>query len=321
MPRPPFSDAEIRSFFEGKEQSAQPSDERVLADLRAALDAAAEVPPQTSGVETAKELSPALLTALLHNELAAVRVPGFFPEEGTRKLAAFLRTQTFERWDGTDMFFGLGIPRNTMMASADECLRYFEAARPAMRALRDAAGGTSPIDRLRLELDELWPTGASVSTANPFGRKMLAGLARCMRPEALLGATRAEKEDGLIHVDASPFLSPEHGGFTANVYAEVPAVGGELCVWPVSLADPESVADRAMAFLLGNSFDSPLMAEVQSTMRKLLPRPCIIKPVPGDLIMFNAGRPHAVRGFTEGLRSSCQTFIEHEDNAPLALCS
>jgi hypothetical protein len=47
----------------------------------------------------------------------------------------------------------------------------------------------------------------------------------------------------------------------------------------------------------------------------------MIKPGPGDLIMFNAGRPHAVRGFTEGLRSSCQTFIEHVDNAPLALCS
>jgi len=320
MPRP-FSDAEIRSFFEGKAQSAQPSDERVLADLRAALDAAAQVPPQASDIETAKELSASLLTALLHNELAALRIPDFFPEEGTRKLAAFLRTQTFERWDGTDMFFGLGIPRNTMMASADECLRYFEAARPAMRALRDAVGGTSPIDRLRLELDELWPSGASVSTANPFGRKMLAGLARCMRPEALLGNTRAEKEDGLIHVDASPFLSPTQGGFTANVYAEVPTVGGELCVWPVTLTNPESASDRAMAFLLGNSFDSALMAEVQGTLRKLLPRPCVIKPVPGDLIMFNAGRPHAVRGFAEGLRSSCQTFIEHHDDAPLALCS
>jgi hypothetical protein len=314
-----MSDAEIHAFFERRDAPAVPSEEQVLLSLRAAMDTATKVSPLPCGIETASALSGPLVSALLHNEIAAVNVPGFFAAEATQKLAAFLREQTFERWDGTDMFFGLGIPRNTMMVSAAECLRYFDAARPAMHALRKAAGGVSPIDRLRLELDELWAPGAQISTANPFGRKMLAGLARCMRPEGMLG-TRT-KQDGLIHVDASPFLSASHGGFTANVYIEMPAAGGELCVWPVSLTDAESAAERAVAFLLGNSFDSPLMDEVQATLLRLLPSPCVLRPAPGSLVMFNAGRPHAVRGFAAGIRSSCQTFIEHRENAPLALCS
>lgn len=56
--------------------------------------------------------------------------------------------------------------------------KYFAAAVPTMREFRSAMR-LGPLDKLRLELDEVWPHGASV-TKDPSGRPFVAGLVRVM---------------------------------------------------------------------------------------------------------------------------------------------
>ena len=41
----------------------------------------------------------------------------------------------------------------------------------------------------------------------------------------------------------------------------------------------------------------------------------------GDLIILNSGRPHAVRGFEDGVRISMQTFISYRKDNILQLFS
>jgi hypothetical protein len=93
----------------------------------------------------------------------------------------------------------VGVPYNVALgkgpAAIDEYFRTAQAAVKSMREPLSAGAGPllSPIDQLRLELDELWPDGACV-TKDKQGRLFLPGLARIMK-----GPTRHTA--GFVHVD------------------------------------------------------------------------------------------------------------------------
>jgi hypothetical protein len=147
-----------------------------------------------------------------------------------------------------------------------------------------------------------------------YKRKMLVGLGRLMRPEGMVGdSTRTA---GIIHVDASPQISEAHGLFSANVYLRTPARGGELDVWSVA---PGRLEATMLSGYLDHAFDPEHREKTQTILRRRLPPAHTIGVAPGDLVIINAGRPHAVRGFDEGCRVTLQTFIAHVHAEPLKL--
>lgn len=54
---------------------------------------------------------------------------------------------------------------------------------------------------------------------------------------------------------------------------------------------------------------------------KLLPKPQIIKPKRGDLVIFHSGRPHSVAPVTKGVRVTNQLFIFVKGDTPLTIGS
>jgi hypothetical protein len=321
----PMSDEELRAEFErqnDRKAPAKTSTKRV-SDVLAQLEAVEDVRLESDGAEvaTCRELTPSALQDLFANRTCAIRVPGFTDANTCAELAHWLANRPAQTWGGTDTAYSAGIPANAISWSVDEAIAYFEEALPAMRAIRGAAKGLSPLDKLRLEFDELWRSGATVRRDNPYRRKMLVGLARVMRPETLLdGITRVE---GIIHTDSSMFLDSERGLFSANIYLDVPTSGGELNIFPVAMQQPEHRQNlvRVIAYLLQYSFDSVHRERVQRQLHALLPAPVTLTPSRGDLIVLNTGRPHAVRGFTEGARVTLQAFALHEGARPLQLFS
>jgi hypothetical protein len=283
---------------------------RLIAPIEHALDRA--LPSDGSRVVTVDALSEGVLRELFVDHTAcAVRVPRFCSPELARALGEWivstsgvneLPVDSLSGIKKSDMFYGIGTPFIVATQSREDFYRYFLESIPAARRAREAAGGASPIDRLRLELDERWPAGASLATYK--GRKMNPAIARVMTPGGMLDDAVA-KVEGMCHCDASPILPKQGGFFSANVYLDVPPDGGELCVWNVRARLGDLVANRT---LLRHLFEFDTKG--QAHIRARLPPPLTIKPEPGDLVLINSGRPHAVRGFAEGRRITMQTFIK-----------
>ena len=159
----------------------------------------------------------------------------------------------------------------------------------------------TPIDKLRLELDEEWPGGARVGRDAKTKQALLAGAGRIMSPTN-------SNDSGFCHVDDIAIMSNNHGIFSANVYLETPphGCGGELNIWPIQISN-------RMEFYNHSASLSLLLTQeqwAQDALRRCLPPPISITPKPGELILICAQRPHAVVGFDVGQRISMQTFVE-----------
>jgi len=185
---------------------------------------------------------------------------------------------------------------------------YFATSREVMRILRGEEGAIlSPLDKLRLELDDAWPAGANVCKHE--GRPFLAGLPRVMH-----GPTKWLQ--GFCHVDdISPCVAGK-GLFSANVYLETPPVGGNLEIWPVTWRSKEAFEKHFELIQLFTMQDEA----AQTRLRALLPKPIEIQVLAGDLIILCAKRPHAVQGFAFGTRVSVQSFVSiSKEGGPMTL--
>ncbi|CAN0364244.1 unnamed protein product, partial [Phaeothamnion confervicola] len=208
-----------------------------LADL-------VETSPKIAEVD---ELRAPDLQRLTRHDVCAVHVKCFYPPAAAAALAAKVaRDERVKNWEissakglETSDVMTVGTPFNVVLekgplAVAGELqvlfgllfliyflptAEYFDSAIPASQRLRrPAAEGApptlSPLDKLRLELDELWPHGATV-TKNGSGRPFHAGMFRVMR-----GPTR--HVDGFMHVDELAPMVPGRGLFSANIYLQMP---------------------------------------------------------------------------------------------------
>lgn len=173
---------------------------------------------------------------------------------------------------------------------------YFADAMPATGALRSIwAPYLSPMDRLRLELQESWPAGANLEYFE--GQGLFVGQAR------VFGDGGA-----LPHQDFMPWELADLRGtpgaatdifsqLTANVYLQTPERGGELQLWSAGFDHTEYVGLRAEPGIPGLD-------------RARLPEPVVqITPEPGMLVLFHTTRPHAVLPSEGRARMALSCFI------------
>eukprot|EP00956_Cyclotella_meneghiniana_P015320 scaffold23368_cov71-Cyclotella_meneghiniana.AAC.3 len=231
------------------------------------------------------------LTRLFCHEATALHVKNFYHSHAAKLLGEELIQESIERtkqgsssnWkistsrglESSDVgTLGEHTPYNVAVAQSavDE---YFEGVQRELQSRRRRRRRTSiqdnnssdyyqlwPLDKLRLELEESWPSGAGLAREtkqtgdNQQPRSFGGGL-----PRVMFGPTRWKR--GFVHVDEMGPLNKDRGLFSANIYLTMPkeVEGGIKDAGRLSAQDPE----------------------VQHLLHKKLGKPNIIRPEPGDL--------------------------------------
>lgn len=226
--------------------------------------------------------------ALLNGDFLAVIVPEFTPAIVVDQLARFyawLRLDDYEIYNSsTNSYRSLGvkrqgIPFNTTYRNDPAAKKnYYDQVPGAVQEIRSRlAPFLLPIDHLRLSLDEIWPHGAGIANFN--GEKNHVGIFR--QTEAEFSQPGEEPHTDGLPREIGQLLRQ----LSANIYIDLPPAGGELLLWPT-----DEIASKDLA----------LHQQVA---------PVEVTPKPGMLILFNTRKPHAIRSFREGKRSSLQCFI------------
>lgn len=293
---------------------------------------------------TSSSLEREHLDELFSHRACCVHVQGFYPPQAAKEIARRLTLDPNRQleWKVSNPRKGLessdvrtigSQPYNMVASSRNKAAEeaYFDGALACMRELREGSGSSlpcttssrdgqsqkptpelpvlGPLDKLRLELDEIFPAGATVAKHPKDGRPFVAGLARVMQ-----GPT--QHLEGFIHCDDIHPLSADEGLFSANLYLELPSTGGgELLIYDIEVRSRwEFYTNASTLALLTHPGEAG-----QDILRSRLPKPKTIKPASGDLILLCAQRPHAVAGFPLGTRVSIQSFISFKKGQSLQL--
>ena len=272
-------------------------------------------------------LRPTDLTRLATHEATALHVRNYYDKTAARHLGKVLAAQaeaglgrnwkvsTSRGLESSDVAtLGAHLPFNVASSTGkqDDVDAYFDGAWKEFHDRRMSGGDENtpqlwPMDKLRLELDECWPSGAGLARERekdglkrPYG----GGL-----PRVMMGPTRWKR--GFIHVDEMAPLSVDKGLLSANIYLQLPSRcsddGGDFHIWSLGVRSRWDWYTNALT-LSGLSAQDP---QTQVRLRKQLGPPLTIRLEPGDLVMLCVQRPHAAIGFQAGTRVSLQCFVQH----------
>jgi hypothetical protein len=200
----------------------------------------------------------------------------------------------------SDMGYLMAIPRHRARLEPELIPLYLKQAQGFAEEFDNLfSPGISPLTKLQKLFEKAF--GKQIPVEKFDGDRGLPAIIRYMVPENFL----EDCPDGICHIDQQQ----DFRLITANLYLSVPSTGGELKIWDYDVqSQPRSAISRLIKH---HAFDPGLRDKIQH----LLPPPLIVKMRPGDLFLFDAGKPHAVASFSEGTRMSLQTFLKiREDN-------
>ena len=201
------------------------------------------------------------LQRLFNHDALAIHVKDFYPQSSAIQLANELameqdhaqnwKVSTAHGLESSDVLTLGATPYNMAVAKSksdddrssslddyyEQVTQEFENRRRRQQGSDETSKMVWPLDQLRLELDEVWPSGAGLARnpQNPQQCKS-GGLTRITK-----GPTRWKQ--GFIHVDEMAPLSSASGYFSANIYLQLPnndngnKSKGEpvLDIWPLGI--------------------------------------------------------------------------------------
>lgn len=240
---------------------------------------------------TVRSLGHADIAHLATGTTLVVRVRGFVDPHTCKALARRAEEYGYESYLNVPSVSRIGMAFYETEGREHLIEEYFLSARGNIQDFRDAcAPYRSPIDSLRCLLDEAWIPGSMLQTLGQ--RKMFAGLSRMVKP----GTTFLAHHD-IFENDAPG--APEARGllaqFAANVYIRMPETGGELLMWRREIPTP--------------AFDAMRGADYGVPVQSLGPPDLALRPEPGDLLIFNSRKMHAVAPGTGCNRLALSCFI------------
>lgn len=272
-----------------------------------------------------KLMNNSLKALIIENSACAIHVPGFCSLDVADSLSK-KALEEYTHWKlggtiSTDMFYAGGsIPKEVTEHSWLDFHRYFSERENFVHGQRLMSGGIWPVDNLRLELDENWSFGAHLGQY--LGQKLRPAIMRIMHEKNDFNFSIPKH--GIIHTDDSPKLKSSWGTFSANIYLKIPEEGGELYIWSVNLKKTKGVLSYLGAQILAMLMSHIDLFDIewQQKIFKLLPKPNVIKPAVGDLVILHSGRPHSVAPVRKGIRVTNQSFIYAKGKeAPLTIWS
>jgi len=243
---------------------------------------------------------------LLDRSLDAVVAPNWFSPEACMAIAERVKkSQYYSAYPDYPTVGRLGQELFECSSEADFA-RYQANALTLIRDMRGLAHPyITPVDRLRLELDDIWPTGCNLKKLGD--KKAFAGVVREYRE-----TSSAEPHCDVIAWD----ILESHKGQTsvtnqiaANVYLKTSESGGELLLWDEWPSQSTyNVAHNAEGIGLDK--------------KKIPARKLEIAPKQGDLILFNSMRIHSVKEIKDSVRMTWACFIGYSGpDAPLVIWS
>ncbi|CAG8507987.1 16131_t:CDS:1 [Acaulospora colombiana] len=222
------------------------------------------------------DLDAQYLSDFFDGKIFVLRVPGFCTGGAVAQALENMRKHEIIDYSNT---VGVGKVKNFGMAyyevnNESSKKFYYDQVLPSITTLRQAFYPfLSPIDKMRLMLDEQWNKGAS--RLNVGEGKMFIGLARALKENVF------PHEDKLERDDRKAFSTVNYVTQAAfNCYLSTPDIGGALQIWNLSLDD------EVYKKLSGDHYGID---------RSLLPPPAVtIHPEVGELVIFHSRCLHAI---------------------------
>ncbi len=248
------------------------------------------------------ELTKNSINELLVNEIDVIQIKNFYPSSLSKNFAEKVISHSkldFYKKQNTVARLGMGYI--DVEKSPEMSKKYHDEAVASIQLVRDLIyPHISPMDHLRLLLQEIWPSGANLETID--NQVCFVGTCRVFAPEVKLLPHNDRQERLLISGNADLL-----GQLAVNIYFQLPEKGGELELW---LEEPSDEQDKIIAANDGIDKD------------KLEPPKLVLRPDVGDLVIINS---HLIHNVTPGYgkeRVSISSFIGYKgENKPLSYWS
>jgi hypothetical protein len=232
------------------------------------------------------------LMRLFEGEVLALRVPNYYPTDLCKLSLKYLMNTQIEHYGNAPSIGRAGMAFYETENNLEKVEEYYQLAKINIDKIRQAFSPyISPLDKLRLELQEIWTSGANIE--NIHDRKMFVGLCRLLEKDIDF-----LPHQDIFHLDSINNLRAKtlKSQIAANIYLDVDDQdGGELDMWSFGFDD--------------NQYLDMLDDGSYGMSRNKLPPPVLsLKPNPGELILFNGRNLHAVRA-SKNIRASIACFI------------